>query len=486
MCYTYDSLSRVTKRTTKNHCNAVLSEESYSYDAAGNITDAPDSCFGYDTNNRLTVYDGKSVSHDLDGNILNNGVKTFTYDSANRLLSAGKSTYAYNAEDVRIYQHRPNADTTYVYDTNCRLSKLLCKTTGGVVTKYVYGKGLIGEEVSGAFKTYHFDSRGSTVAITNASGNITDTFAYDTYGKLLSRTGTNKVIFRYNGRDGVITDDNELIYMRARYYSPKMRRFINADIVAGAISNAITLNRFAYANGNPVSFVDPFGLSPDNRWKLANNFYDTAYNVYEAIDIAVLSQMLIQGNVHFERRVINGVEKIIVFGKNNVVNNTIVDIPQRIINADNLPKYQNIGKYMDVNTAVKDSFSSYSNIVKRTAKASDYLGVAGDILGIVMETGYQVSQYEDDEDKWIVGGYTVVTEAVSSVVSTATSAVATSVATTAITAAATKLGSALGTAIAPGIGTLIGFGIGLLAGLVVDKIFDVVQDNVIDTIVENN
>ena len=49
--------------------------------------------------------------------------------------------------------------------------------------------------------------------------------------------------------------------MRARYYSPAMKRFINADIVAGAISNAITLNRFSYANGNPVSFVDPFGLS---------------------------------------------------------------------------------------------------------------------------------------------------------------------------------------------------------------------------------
>ena len=49
--------------------------------------------------------------------------------------------------------------------------------------------------------------------------------------------------------------------MRARYYSPAMRRFVNADIVPGKITNAVTLNRFAYANGNPVSFVDPFGLS---------------------------------------------------------------------------------------------------------------------------------------------------------------------------------------------------------------------------------
>ena len=67
----------------------------------------------------------------------------------------------------------------------------------------------------------------------------------------------------YNGRDGVVTDANGLLYMRARYYSPDLMRFVNADIVAGDISNAITLNRYAYANGNPVSNVDPFGLSPD-------------------------------------------------------------------------------------------------------------------------------------------------------------------------------------------------------------------------------
>ena len=268
MCYTYDNLSRVTTRIIRKASdNSVVSTETFNYDAAGNVTDAPDNCFQYDTNNRLVVFNGNSVSYDMDGNMLNNGVKSFTYDSANRLVSAGGHTYTYNAEDVRIRNLCADEDTTYTYNTNAKLSMLLMKTTNGVVTKYVYGKGLIGEEVIGAFKTYHFDCRGSTIAITDASCNITDTFAYDTYGKIISRTGTSKVIFGYNGRDGVVTDDNGLIYMRARYYSPEMKRFINADIVAGAISNAITLNRFAYANGNPVSFVDPFGLSAERGEK---------------------------------------------------------------------------------------------------------------------------------------------------------------------------------------------------------------------------
>ena len=264
MCYTYDNLSRVTARTVKKLSdNSVISTENFNYDAAGNVTSAPDSSFQYDTNNRLISFNGNTVSYDLDGNMLSNGTLTCTYDSANRLVSAGGHTYTYNAEDVRIRNLCSDEDTTYTYNTNAKLSMLLMKTTDGVVTKYVYGKGLIGEEVNNTFKTYHFDCRGSTIAITDASGNITDTFAYDTYGKLLSRTGTSKAIFGYNGRDGVVTDDNGLIYMRARYYSPAMKRFINADIVEGGISNAITLNRFAYANGNPVSFVDPFGLSAE-------------------------------------------------------------------------------------------------------------------------------------------------------------------------------------------------------------------------------
>ena len=132
------------------------------------------------------------------------------------------------------------------------------------------------------------------------SGNITDTFAYDTYGKQIARTGTSDVIFGYNGRDGVVTDKNGFIYMRARYYSPVMKRFINADVIAGAISNAITLNRFAYANGNPVSFVDPFGLwSLKGAWNSFTNWVsDTANDVKDwAVDTYNESKVFVDEKV---------------------------------------------------------------------------------------------------------------------------------------------------------------------------------------------
>ena len=261
MCYTYDELSRVTKRTLEN-VYGEITEEIFSYDEAGNIIgDGTDTRFVYDTNNRLVLYNGKAVEYDLDGNMLTDGEKVYTYDSANKLISVGNATYTYNVENIRVRNLCGEDETTYVYDNTSKLSRLLIKITNGVLTKYVYGRGLIGEETNGEFKTYHFDSRGSTVAISDENGAITDTFAYDTYGKLLARTGETNAIFLYNGRDGVITEPNGLIYMRARYYSPTLRRFINADIVAGEITNAITLNRYAYANANPVSFVDPLGLS---------------------------------------------------------------------------------------------------------------------------------------------------------------------------------------------------------------------------------
>ena len=57
--------------------------------------------------------------------------------------------------------------------------------------------------------------------------------------------------------------------MRARYYNPYLCRFLNPD-PAGFSGG---MNFYAYANGNPVSYLDPFGLS---GWSVAGHYLEGA------------------------------------------------------------------------------------------------------------------------------------------------------------------------------------------------------------------
>ena len=55
----------------------------------------------------------------------------------------------------------------------------------------------------------------------------------------------------------VQTEPNGLIYMRGRFYSPAWHCFLNSD--QGADPNQI--NQYAYAGGNPLTNIDPSGMS---------------------------------------------------------------------------------------------------------------------------------------------------------------------------------------------------------------------------------
>ena len=52
---------------------------------------------------------------------------------------------------------------------------------------------------------------------------------------------------------------NQLTFMRARYYSAGVAKFICKDQFAGNAGQPETSNRFAYAGGNPMSKTDPSG-----------------------------------------------------------------------------------------------------------------------------------------------------------------------------------------------------------------------------------
>jgi len=286
---TYNVAGQLIEQKDLDKNGRVISSYTFEYDDVGNIVSEtspnlapsvsplqiPNIDMTYTEDNRLATFNGQAVQYDADGNMitgpLNGQMSSYTYDSRNRLVTAGNLTYEYDAENNRIsVTENVNGcpvKTEYVVNPQAALSQVLMKTVGNEQTYYVYGLGLIGQEVAGEYSTYHFDLRGSTVAITNANGKVTDRYQYSAYGEILSGTGNTDTPFLYNGRDGVMTDANGLYHMRARYYNPQIRRFVSQDILLGVVIDGQSLNRYAYVQGNPVGFVDPLGLARDGLWK---------------------------------------------------------------------------------------------------------------------------------------------------------------------------------------------------------------------------
>jgi len=274
----YDAAGQLTGQSDLDGKGNIIVQYNYAYDAAGNVTTeesaVPKQPFSldkaamtYTSGNRLATFNGQPVSYDADGNMtsgpLAGQLTNFAYDARNRLLSAGSLSYLYDAENnrVSVTDNVYNMQTGYVINPNAPLSQVLIQTDAqGNQTFYVYGLGLIGQEQNGIYTTYHFDLRGSTVALTDASGIVTDRFQYAPYGELVKRTGKTSTQFLYNGRFGVMADGNGLYYMRTRYYNPEIRQFVNQDPIMGSVADTQSLNRFAYVKGSPVLYVDPLGL----------------------------------------------------------------------------------------------------------------------------------------------------------------------------------------------------------------------------------
>ena len=274
---TYDFAGQLTQLTElAPNGSTVIYSGSHNYDVAGQLvgetlTPAPQpmavsAVQTFDRDNRLLTHNGAAITFDSDGNLLSiaSGVApaSYSYDARNRLTAAGGVSYGYNAENRRISITDGTGTTSFVVNPNAVLDQVLIRTApDGTKTYYIYGLGLLHEESGTSVRYYHQDRRGDTVALTDSAGAVTDRAAYGIYGELLSRTGTTNTPFLFNGRWGVQTDSSGIYYHRARYYHPILRRFINQDNILGSITTNAGLNRYAYANGQPISGIDPFGLA---------------------------------------------------------------------------------------------------------------------------------------------------------------------------------------------------------------------------------
>ena len=95
------------------------------------------------------------------------------------------------------------------------------------------------------------------VVLIDRISTITRNYMYDVFGNEQSNT-ENTNPFRYCGE--YYDEESGLIYLRNRYYDSAIGRFITEDPAQAGV------NWYSYCGGNPVMFVDPWGLDPFDKF----------------------------------------------------------------------------------------------------------------------------------------------------------------------------------------------------------------------------
>ncbi|MGW1795484.1 golvesin C-terminal-like domain-containing protein [Streptomyces sp. NPDC001984] len=331
--FDYDPQDRLTK-TTKAGDNP--STESYTYDRNSNVVSQTvggvTTTQHYDRN-RLLSASADGVS------------STYNYDPLGRLdtVSTGGQTaekYYYDGFDrtvkTRAGSGAAAVTTSYVFDPFDRTVSQTTTGTNGKTTAFTYlglDNTLLRETVDGkADKDYQYlaggqrstqikhkdgggeeysqyvtSPRGDVEAITKEDGNTRATYGYTAYGSddESQMTGADKPdaggaetddynAFRFNSSrwDGA----SGTYDMGFRNYDPGLNRFLTRDSYSGALgdmslaTDPFTGNRYAFAGGNPISFVELdghlFGMSLSDLGHAALDVVGLVPVVGEVADVA--------------------------------------------------------------------------------------------------------------------------------------------------------------------------------------------------------
>lgn len=202
-------------------------------------------------------------------------ILNYEYD-ANGSMTSGDGKYIeYNDANqlVRVRHGDANGPVIaeYVYDFNGQRIK---KVENGVTTYYVgkhFEQEVVGQEQttasyyfangervakkeSGVLEYYHSDHLGGTNAVTDVSANIVERMNYFPFGEMREGGGAK---YSYTGKERDTQTD--WYYYEARFYSPELKHFTQADDITPDYDDPQDLNRFAYVRNGPINRIDPNG-----------------------------------------------------------------------------------------------------------------------------------------------------------------------------------------------------------------------------------
>ncbi|WP_144112977.1 RHS repeat-associated core domain-containing protein [Paraburkholderia sp. BCC1886] len=273
--YAWDAASQLTGITYTRSDGSVLGDLTYGYDLAGRRTkaggtlakvDLPQAVDDaqYNGANQLTRWAGKTFSYDPNGNLVSDGVDQYRWNEQGLLgaISGGvTANFAYDNFGRRIDRtvngHRLQStwighDLNFFIPDDDRLKRIrvFSPYPGSAVDEFLFRR--IGDDDSEDRYALR-DATNNVIALTDNAQQIRTQYRYDPYG-VTTQTGAADVNSQqYTAREN---DGTGLYYYRQRYYSPGTARFISEDPIGWASGQT---NAYAYVNGNPLQFTDPFG-----------------------------------------------------------------------------------------------------------------------------------------------------------------------------------------------------------------------------------
>jgi RHS repeat-associated protein len=223
-------------------------------------------------NARTTTYSidvpsqAASYAYDPNGNLVSksdaSGEWTYDWSADNQLVSVAKggvevARFAYDALGRRVARVAGSVTTSWAYDGVHILRETVNDGSTTASYRYIYGPGideaLAREGASvGSIQYFHADGLGSIVKGTDTAGIVNQTRRYDAWGNL--EAGADQPGYGFTGREW--EPEIGLYYYRARYYDPKIGRFVSADPI-GFLGGE---NFYSYVRNSPTNLIDPSGL----------------------------------------------------------------------------------------------------------------------------------------------------------------------------------------------------------------------------------
>jgi RHS repeat-associated protein len=180
------------------------------------------------------------------------------------LLMEGVS-FKYDPFGRRIYKSSSSGTSIFAYDGDNLIEET--NASGAAVARYEPTQNIdepLAMFRSGATSYYHADGLGSVTSLSNAAGALAQTYAYDSFGKQTSSSGSLTNPFQYTARES--DAETGLYYYRARYYDPAAGRFLKEDPVRSPLQP----NLYKYSRNSPPNRIDSSGMTdhpyPPGMW----------------------------------------------------------------------------------------------------------------------------------------------------------------------------------------------------------------------------